>query len=283
MGSWHTQLACPACRNGLELRDEDAYCEQCHTAYPWRDDVFHFLGHPFTPQSADADAMIHSYRHPNRLIKVLRRIISTEYFPGKGWRNIKASLFQPGQRCLIIGSGVTRYEHAIHLDLDDFPGVDVVADAHHLPFVDNSVDAVLCEVVLEHVRDAQQVIAESLRVLRPGGRCLFIAPFLFPFHGHPDDFRRWSKQGLAAEFAAFQQVETGIHAGPCSAMANLVTEWAYVLSGLRFPTGYTFVKGLFTTLLFPIKFLDALVIRFPEAHRMASTLYVTAVKPAAKA
>ena len=35
-----------------------------------------------------------------------------------------------------------------------------------------------------------------------GGRFFFIAPFVFPFHGHPSDFRRWSRQGIEAEFVA---------------------------------------------------------------------------------
>lgn len=38
-----------------------------------------------------------------------------------------------------------------------------------LPYTDNSFDAVVCVDVLEHVSDVDQVIAEILRVLRPGG------------------------------------------------------------------------------------------------------------------
>ncbi len=43
-------------------------------------------------------------------------------------------------------------------------------DAQHLPFPDNSFDAVLCGYGLMHVPDAEEVLREMLRVLRPRGR-----------------------------------------------------------------------------------------------------------------
>ncbi|MEM9629058.1 MAG: bifunctional 2-polyprenyl-6-hydroxyphenol methylase/3-demethylubiquinol 3-O-methyltransferase UbiG [Pseudomonadota bacterium] len=42
-----------------------------------------------------------------------------------------------------------------------------------LPYVENAFDAVVCVDVLEHVEDLDRVIAESARVLRPGGLFLF--------------------------------------------------------------------------------------------------------------
>ncbi len=42
-------------------------------------------------------------------------------------------------------------------------------DAHQLRFGAGVFDAVLCQTVLTHVRDAQAVIAEMARVLKPGG------------------------------------------------------------------------------------------------------------------
>jgi 2-polyprenyl-6-hydroxyphenyl methylase / 3-demethylubiquinone-9 3-methyltransferase len=42
-----------------------------------------------------------------------------------------------------------------------------------LPFADASFDVVYCCDVLEHVNDVQQVIAETARVLRPGGTYLY--------------------------------------------------------------------------------------------------------------
>lgn len=230
-------------------------------------------------ETTDGQAMADAYRKPATKLNAIRKVVSSEFFPGKAWRSAKCETLER-KPCLIIGSGVTRYEDAVHLDIDDFPGVDIVADAAAMPFRSNVYEGAICEVVLEHVAEPQQVIDEVWRVLKPGGQCFFIVPFLFPYHGHPSDFHRWSRQGLQHAFKAFEPVEVGIHAGPCSAMVNLLTEWVYVMTGMRYPRGYVPVKGLATLLLFPLKYLDVLINRMPEAHRMASTLYVKATKPA---
>ena len=287
MLEWHSVAACPDCGGRLRIDEKTIHCVSGDHHFPMVDGMPRLTPGGFRTdqllETPDGVSMAAGYRAPNRLLHTLRRIITSEYFPGKTWRLAKAEVVAGEAPLLIIGSGVTRYPNAIHLDIDDFPGVDVVGDAHQLPFADNSFNGVVCEVVLEHVHNPAAVIAQAHRVLKPGGRCFFIVPFLFPYHGHPDDYRRWSKQGLRQDFSAFEALETGIHGGPCSAMINLITEWGYVLSGQTFPKGYTLIKGGLTTLLFPLKFLDFFVNRFPEAHRLASTLYITGQKAPAAA
>ena len=51
----------------------------------------------------------------------------------------------------------------------DPPEGAVIADATALPFEEGSVDGVLCSNMLEHTPDAEAVVAEIARVLRPGG------------------------------------------------------------------------------------------------------------------
>jgi len=55
-------------------------------------------------------------------------------------------------------------------------GLDInyrVASGEHLPFDNNTFDLVYCCDVLEHVRDADAVVAESARVLKAGGMYLY--------------------------------------------------------------------------------------------------------------
>ncbi|GAB2767483.1 hypothetical protein GCM10027275_07330 [Rhabdobacter roseus] len=49
-------------------------------------------------------------------------------------------------------------------------------DAHDLPYADNTFDLVTCQTLLIHVEFPEQVIAEMLRVLRPGGTILCVEP-----------------------------------------------------------------------------------------------------------
>jgi SAM-dependent methyltransferase len=50
------------------------------------------------------------------------------------------------------------------------------AVADHLPFADAAFDVVTCSWVLEHVHEPARVLAEVRRVLRPGGRFVFLTP-----------------------------------------------------------------------------------------------------------
>lgn len=280
---WVQLLICPICNSGKPEDVSALRCATCGNLFARKGNTWWFLEGGSSDrnrlETSDGKVMVAGYRTPSRWLKVFRKVITSEFFPGKSWRIAKKKVLEGGGNTLVIGSGVTHYANAIHLDLDDFPGVDVVADAHALPFQSESLDAVVCEVVLEHAHHPQQILLETERVLKPGGEIFFVVPFVFPFHGHPADYRRWSRQGLEKDFCFLEKLEVGIMGGPCSSMVNLLSEWAYVMTGMRFPKGYTLVKGGVTAMLSPLKFFDLFVNKFPEAHRLASTLYVYGRKP----
>jgi SAM-dependent methyltransferase len=86
---------------------------------------------------------------------------------------------------------VTRYDMA-----SSDPDV-VIGPLEAMPFADASFDSVLCNAVLEHVRDAESAIRELARVVRKGGHIVVAVPFLQPYHACPGDFRRYTAEGLA--------------------------------------------------------------------------------------
>jgi ubiquinone/menaquinone biosynthesis C-methylase UbiE len=60
------------------------------------------------------------------------------------------------------------------------PLAKVKMDIHEMPFEDGRFDAVLCNHVLEHVRDDIQAMKEIRRVLKPGGWAIMQIPFFSP-------------------------------------------------------------------------------------------------------
>ncbi|MBS1681356.1 MAG: class I SAM-dependent methyltransferase [Bacteroidetes bacterium] len=60
------------------------------------------------------------------------------------------------------------------------PLAKVKMDVHHIPFEPNHFDVILCNHVLEHVRDDIQVMKEFNRVLKPGGWAILQIPFFSP-------------------------------------------------------------------------------------------------------
>jgi SAM-dependent methyltransferase len=87
-------------------------------------------------------------------------------------------------------------EKCVSVDVTPAPGLDVLSLAAPLPFRSDSFDTVLCTQVLEHVHDAEAVVSEIARILKPGGRVIITTPFLYPTHEAPFDFWRTTHLGL---------------------------------------------------------------------------------------
>lgn len=78
----------------------------------------------------------------------------------------------------------------------DYSRLAFQSDLRALPLADDSVDAVICRNVIEHVREPVAVLAELCRVLRPGGRLQLVAPQSWWLHQAPHDYLRFTRYGL---------------------------------------------------------------------------------------
>jgi len=134
------------------------------------------------------------------------------------WMNQKA----PGKIVLNLGSGIGHFDHYLSKDikpinLDISPSVldvDIIADAHFLPFKDSSFDIVYSIAVLEHLKRPWAVADEIFRVLHPGGHVVLDLPFLNVIHDEGDYFR-FTDKGIRSLFdsnrfeVVFEQVGSG--------------------------------------------------------------------------
>lgn len=99
------------------------------------------------------------------------------------------------------------FPNRVGFDIASGPGVDIVGDAHSLPFKDGEFEQILCTEVLEHLHTPEEAIAEMMRVLKPGGTILLTTRFIFPIHDAPHDYYRYTKYGLRHLFRSWDIVE----------------------------------------------------------------------------
>lgn len=182
---------------------------------------------------------------------------------------------------LDLGSRERIRPSAATLDVVDVEGVDVVGDGHDLPFADGSFDYVWCNAVLEHVRDPRVVAAEIVRTLKPGGLAIVQVPFLEFVHNWPDDYFRFTQNGLRVLFEELEEVACGVSAGPGQVLPDVAQ---YYLTGFsELERGGLAVNALSVALgafLLPFRALDSVLRRRPSYWRWARAYYYVGRKPA---
>lgn len=181
-----TETVCPACRAPL---DDHAACAACAVAYGVLDGV------PVLIPDADLAAID------------LRRTggaLPTYDCAHMGIACVDEALAR-GDRILELGAGLDVHEspNVVKTDAYMYPGarLDLVADAHALPFADASFDFVFSLAVFEHLHSPWIAAREMARVLRPGGQAYTLCAFLQPLHGYPDHYFNATESGLARLFS----------------------------------------------------------------------------------
>jgi hypothetical protein len=103
----------------------------------------------------------------------------------------------------------------IGTDFRDGPGVDRIEDLRQLSFSDGEVGTALCLDTLEHCADPLTAARELRRVVSPdGGVCLITSVMLIGIHGYPNDYWRFTPEGIRLLLAGFDEVDVASMGDP---------------------------------------------------------------------
>jgi SAM-dependent methyltransferase/uncharacterized protein YbaR (Trm112 family) len=286
-------LVCPVTRERLVLRDGELESVDTKRRYDVVDGVPILLGGQVSTchiegqvSTAGSSRMVAEYeragRTPSsRTWERLRELLSRDYRTAESLSAFDRFLEAAGGDSvfLSLGGGPSRAHPELqNINIGRFPNVDVVADAHRLPYASSSVHGAFCEAGFEHFSDPDEVVREMFRVLVPGGRAYSVTPFLQAYHGYPDHFQNLTLSGhrRLLERGEFRIAEAGTCVGPLHALFDLGT----VYINEYFPRPFRFILRKGWRLL-GVAFgpLNRRVNRSQNAHVFASTTYCLAEKP----
>ena len=226
------------------------------------------------------------------MLSLLRRLIPRPPSTNYDLKQIRFDIYAeapPGSTFLDVGSKSAhgRYSFArsgvrqklVHLDIEYSEGVNVVADAHSLPFRRDSVDAVLAVGVLQACHDPRQAVAEAYRVLKPGGLFYVSVPFLFPYVVDPYDFYRFSDSGIRTLCSQFDEIQSGFNRGPASSTCHVLIHFLAILFSFNSRRVYGLMVEVFTWGLFWMKYIDKFIGRYETARVIHNGAFFYGRKP----
>lgn len=136
-------------------------------------------------------------------------------------------------------------------------GVDLVLDAHNIPFANETFDIVLAQQVLEHCIRPWQVAEEFERVVKKDGLIQIEVPFCFPYHSAPYDFYRYTYSGLRSLFRLCKVKDLTVPEGPFSSIAIAISTALTESSNNRYIR--IFWLTVSRILLWPFKYFDIFI------------------------
>lgn len=284
------EFVCPIDHGPLNASPEQLTCGRCGTAFPVSRGIPILLNEPnsvfrasdYTSQAAyggasDYGGSVDSARGWRAMYHRFAQRLANPDAPLKFFTvpqalaHIRTEVAHP--EVLVIGAGEVDYQGGdfTYTDVAFGRHVSCICDAHDLPFADNSFDMIIATAVLEHVADPGRCVAEFVRTLRPNGFVYAMTPFLQPVHMRAHDFTRFTYLGHRRLFRHFDDIQSGIFAGPATVLATVMR---YTLLSLVRGRRLTAVMRLLGLLLsYPARYVDVLLSRRAAAYDAAFAVY----------
>ena len=290
ISSINERVLCLNCsQSSLHFEDSKIICKNCGTEYPVVEDVPILLKaenkifpmQEFLADSPKSDALV-----KRRMIAMVGKFIPSISVNLSSNRCIKryAELLagEPQALILVVGGGKQRewldkrfaaYPNVrlIYTDIDRDALVDYICDAHDLPFLENTFDGVITTAVLQHVLYPEKAIAEIHRVLKHSGLIYSEFAFMQQVIEGAYDFTRYSLSGHRRVFNYFDEIDSGLVAGPATVMVWSIENFVLAFFNKKFVR--LAVKSLVRLMFFWIKYFDYILKASPAAIDGASCTY----------
>lgn len=271
---------CPNCGHGNLLFIKNIIkCSGCDAVYKFSGKKIFFIKRKAVSMNDSLDRFKYKLKKYSTLYSFLVNILSPVYSRNHLKKFIKNEVEKNCVIVLNLGSGNRRLaEKIINIDLFSYDNVDITADIHRLPFLDETIDTIICSAVLEHVPAPYLVVNEIHRVLKKGGITYCYMPFISGFHASPRDYTRLTYEGMKILFKDFEIVELGVGGGPTSGLLWILQEWLAILFSFGSKKLHLILYLFFMLLTFPIKYIDFILVRHPMSKNIACGFYIVARK-----
>ena len=126
--------------------------------------------------------------------------------------------------------GVTNW---VYVNLDSNSAPSVFGSVTDAPLRSLVADCVMCTEVLEHLAEPDRCVREAHRLLKPGGLLIGSVPFMYPVHGDPHDFQRFTPDGLARLLGPFTAIDVRPMGGYFGSLGLFIEIGVQELSGRK--------------------------------------------------
>ena len=214
------KLVCPQCRTiiGHLVKDRFSFqeeCPNCSNHYAKIDNVPNMRGQ----------------LEMNENLNLLEE---SKSLPKQNSNNLEIPFVQEALKSnelvLELGAGVDICNNSNLIKTDAYlysTDLHCLADAHSLPFEDNTFGFVYSLAVFEHLHSPWVAAEEIYRVLKPGGKAFTLTAFMQHMHGYPHHYFNMTTSGLERIFKSFEVLN-------CEASKHSnITEIAYILCDLN--------------------------------------------------
>lgn len=171
---------------------------------------------------------------------VLGMLTDPNYFSRKDlYKTIQDNSRYISGKVLDFGCGTRPYQTLFQVE--EYIGVEIdiengekekgiiYYDGKNIPFQNETFDSMISSEVFEHVINIDEIVKELNRVLKVGGNALITVPFVYPRHCWPNDYRRYTYEGIKNLLVdnGFEIIKCESNTGYVESVAELINNYVF--------------------------------------------------------